>query len=70
VNQPGSLAALTTLIAKMGANITVLKIRSRHSDSVDFFMDIEVKNVEQLDEIIALLRMSSWVLSAKRWGHP
>ncbi len=70
VNQPGSLAALTTLIAKMGTNITVLKIRSRHSDSVDFFMDIEVKNVEQLDEIIALLRMSSWVLSAKRWGHP
>lgn len=70
VNQPGSLATLTTLIAKAGTNILTLKIRSRSPDFVEFFIDIEVKDVQQLNEIIALLRMSSWILAVERWGHP
>lgn len=69
VNQPGALATLTTLIAKACANILNLKIRSRHGDFFELFVDLEVHNLQQFQEILAALRMSSWVLSVERWGH-
>lgn len=69
VNQPGALATLTTLVAKAGANILNVKIYNRAEDFYEVFVDLEVANVNSLNEIIASLRMSSWVFSVERRTH-
>jgi len=66
VNQPGSLATLTSLLAKADGNILELKACGRGEDFVEFLVDVEVKNVHKINEMIASLRMSSWVFSAER----
>lgn len=66
VNQPGALATLTTLIAKAGANILNVKVHSRAEDFYEFLVDLEVPHANDLNEIMASLRMSSWVFSVER----
>ncbi len=69
INKTGALATLTTLIARAGANILNLKIQNRTFDFYEFLVDLEVQDVKNLNEIIASLRMSSWVLSVERRTH-
>jgi GTP diphosphokinase / guanosine-3',5'-bis(diphosphate) 3'-diphosphatase len=69
INRMGALATLTALIAKAGANILNLKILNRNLDFYEFLIDLEVQDVKNLNEIIASLRMSSWVLSVERRTH-
>jgi GTP pyrophosphokinase len=56
VNKPGSLAGMSTTINKQGSNIVNLKIINRTSDFWELIVDIEVKDVEHLDYIKAILR--------------
>lgn len=65
-NQPGALATLTTLVAKAGANILNVKIHNRAEDFFEFLVDLEVPHANNLHEIMASLRMSSWVFSVER----
>jgi guanosine-3',5'-bis(diphosphate) 3'-pyrophosphohydrolase len=55
-NQPGSLGTLTTIIAKNDGNITNLKITNRSIDFFDMLIDIEVRDVHHLNDVIADLR--------------
>ena len=55
-NEPGSLGTLTTVIGKNGGNITNLKITSRSVDFFEILIDIDVKDVKHLTNIIAALR--------------
>ena len=55
-NEPGSLGSLTTVIGKNSGNITNLKITNRSIDFFEMLVDVEVKDVQHLTNIIAALR--------------
>jgi GTP pyrophosphokinase len=65
-NEPGALAALTSVIGRDGGNITNLKFTDRSEDFFDLMVDIEVSDVRQLSNIIAALRASPLVNSVER----
>jgi len=69
-NEPGSLATLSTVLAKNGGNITNLKITNRSTDFWDMFVDIGVKDTKHLSNIMAALRATACVTSVERArGH-
>ena len=65
-NEPGSLSVLSTLIAKNQGNISNLKICGRTPDFFDMEVDIEVRDVKHLSNIIAALRGSPHVSKVER----
>ena len=66
LNEPGSLGSLTTVIARNEGNITNLKITGRTTQFFDILVDIEVRDVAHLTDIIAALRATLAVNSADR----
>ena len=65
-NVPGSLGDLSTIIAKNGGNISNLKIANRSEDFFDMVIDIEVKDVKHLTDVIAALRASPAINTVER----
>ncbi|HLY57301.1 MAG TPA: RelA/SpoT AH/RIS domain-containing protein, partial [Stellaceae bacterium] len=65
-NEPGSLANLTTVISKSDGNITNLKITNRSADFWEILVDIEVRDVKHLSNVIAALRASPAITSVER----
>jgi len=65
-NTPGSLGELSTIIAKNRGNISNLKIVNRARDFFDILIDVEVKDVKHLTDVIAALRASPAVNSVDR----
>jgi guanosine-3',5'-bis(diphosphate) 3'-pyrophosphohydrolase len=65
-NEPGALSALTTVIARYGANINNLRITNRSGDFFEMVLDLEVKDVKHLTNIIAALRASPVISSVER----
>ena len=55
-NEPGSLGTLSTVIGRNAGNITNLRITSRSVDFWDLLIDIQVRDVKHLTNIIAALR--------------
>lgn len=66
LNEPGTLGSLTTVIAKNDGNITNLKITNRTSQFFDMLIDIEVRDVKHLTNIIAALRATPAVNTVDR----
>ena len=66
INQPGSLGKVTTLIAKNNGNISNINFSNRKKDFFEISLDIEVRNKEHLNNIIAALRLVSVVSSLTR----
>jgi GTP pyrophosphokinase len=66
VNEPGSLSALSTVIARNNGNISNLKITNRMSDFFEILIDIEVRDVKHLTNIIAALRADPAISSVER----
>ncbi len=66
LNEPGSLGALTTVIARNEGNITNLKITNRTQQFFDILVDIEVRDVAHLTDIMAALRATPSVSAADR----
>jgi len=66
VNEPGILVAITTVIAKNMGNITNLKIANRTPEFFDLIIDIEVRDVKHLTNIIAALRATPSINSVER----
>ena len=66
LNEPGSLGSLTTVIARNEGNITNLKIVNRTVQFFDILVDIEVRDVAHLTDIIAALRATPAVNTADR----
>ncbi|TVR79534.1 MAG: bifunctional (p)ppGpp synthetase/guanosine-3',5'-bis(diphosphate) 3'-pyrophosphohydrolase [Rhodospirillales bacterium] len=66
LNEPGTLGGLTTVIAKNEGNIINLKITNRTSHFFDMLIDIEVRDVKHLTNIIAALRATPAVNSVDR----
>ncbi len=65
-NEPGALGAVTTVIAKNMGNITNLKITNRTADFFEMLIDIEVRDVKHLINIIAALRATPSITSVDR----
>ena len=65
-NEPGSLSALSTVIAKNNGNINNLKIVNRMTDFFEMLIDIEVRDVKHLTNIIAALRADPAISSVER----
>ena len=65
-NQPGNLGSLTTVIGKNLGNISNLKITNRSIDFFEVLVDVEVKDVRHLTNIIAALRATPAISSVDR----
>ena len=66
LNAPGSLGNLSTIIAKNGGNISNLKITNRSQDFFDMRIDIDVRDLKHLTDVIAALRAASVVNAVDR----
>jgi len=65
-NEPGSLGSLSTVIAKNSGNITNLKITNRTQQFWEMLIDVEVRDVKHLTNIIAALRATPAINSVER----
>lgn len=65
-NEPGALGTLSTVIGKNGGNITNLKITNRTPDFFELLIDIDVRDVKHLTNIMAALRATPVINSVER----
>jgi len=65
-NEAGSLGNLSTTIGRNMSNITNLKITNRSSDFFEMIVDLEVKDVKHLANIVAALRATTAINSVER----
>ena len=65
-NEAGSLGNLSTVIGKNMGNILNLKITNRSTDFFEMMIDVEVKDVKHLTNIIAALRATPAINSVER----
>ncbi|MAF48850.1 MAG: bifunctional (p)ppGpp synthetase/guanosine-3',5'-bis(diphosphate) 3'-pyrophosphohydrolase [Rhodospirillales bacterium] len=65
-NETGSLGELSTVIARNDGNISNLKITNRTPEFFDIMIDIQVRDVKHLTNIIAALRASPVINSVER----
>ena len=66
LNVPGSLGDLSTVIARNDGNISNLKITERSTQFFNMLIDIEVRDVKHLTDIIAALRADPAINSVER----
>ena len=65
-NEPGNLGTLTTVIARSNGNIVNLLVTNRTADFWELLIDVEVKDVKQLTNIIAALRATPSIAQVDR----
>ncbi len=65
-NEPGSLGAVSTVIAENLGNISNLKITNRSSDFFEMTIDVEVEDIKHLSNIVAALRATPVISSVER----
>jgi guanosine-3',5'-bis(diphosphate) 3'-pyrophosphohydrolase len=65
-NTSGSLAEVSSAIAKKKINITNIQINSRSVDFFEVIIDMEVKNTEHLENIMSSLRMSKKIVEVSK----
>jgi len=60
-NEPGSLASVATIIGQQGGNISNIHLTDRNADFFSFELDLEVKDVEHMHTIMAVLQANNFV---------
>lgn len=65
-NNPGALAAVMTAIASDGGNISNVRVVNRNPLFFEFIIDVEVRDVPHLQNILGALRVSDAVESVDR----
>ena len=66
-NEPGSLASVTNHIYKYGGNISNLQLINREVDFFRFLVDVEVKDLSHITNIIVELRSNVYVETVDRY---
>ncbi|MDE3015503.1 MAG: bifunctional (p)ppGpp synthetase/guanosine-3',5'-bis(diphosphate) 3'-pyrophosphohydrolase [Pseudomonadota bacterium] len=66
-HEPAALATVTNVIAKEMGNINNLKITNRSIDFFEILIDVEVRDLKHLNNIIANLRAKEVVQSVERY---
>ena len=65
-NQMGSLGKVTSVIAKNNGNISNINFSTRKKDFFEIIIDIEVRDINHLNNIIAALRLLNEVSTLNR----
>lgn len=65
-NEPGAIASFTTVIARNGGDITNFKVTNRTAEFWEVTLDIYVKDIKHLNNVIAALRATPVVVSVDR----
>ncbi len=65
-NKSGSLADVSSLITKKDVRINNIKVANRVADYLELLVDVEVKSVDHLEEILSSLRSSKKIVEAER----
>ena len=65
-NTSGALATLTNAVAKQDGSITNLKVTNRQQDFFEVLLDVEVRDVRHLNNVLAGLRAAGSVTQAER----
>ena len=68
-NKSGGLADITSIIAKKKVNIRNIKSSGRSADYFEVLIDLEVRSVDHLEEILSALRISRKILEVERVGE-
>ena len=66
MNEPGSLGNTCSVIGKSGGNITNLKITNRNMEFFEVLVDVDVRDVKHLTNIIAALRATPAINAVER----
>ncbi len=66
INEPGSLSSLAGVIAKDHGNISNLKMLNRGDDYFDMLIDVEVRDVKHLSNIMSALRATPAISHVER----
>jgi guanosine-3',5'-bis(diphosphate) 3'-pyrophosphohydrolase len=66
IHQPGSIAAITAVLARQDGNIINLRFKNRTPEFYEIGVDLDVKDLNHLKNITAALRMTSQVISVER----
>ncbi len=66
MNEPGSLGTLSMVIGRNEGNISNLKITNRTREFFDLLIDVEVRDVKHLADIIAALRATPAINTVER----
>ncbi|AIK96386.1 RelA/SpoT family protein [Candidatus Odyssella acanthamoebae] len=66
LNKTGSLSSFSTAISKQGGNIANIKVTNRTPDFWDIMIDVEVRDAEHLNLVIASVRTLSITNSVER----
>ena len=66
VNRTGSLSTITQTIADFDANITNLKLTQTNDDFCDLTVDVEVRDRDHMEQLVAAIRGSRVVSEANR----
>jgi len=65
-NEPGALGAIATIIGQQKANILGLRLDNRDTTFHTNTIELEVRNAQQLERLLAALRAADCVSSAER----
>jgi len=65
-NKSGGLADITSIIAKKKINISGIRTTNRSADIFEVMIDLEVKSLDHLEEVISALRISSKIVEVER----
>ncbi|MFZ5618188.1 MAG: RelA/SpoT family protein [Pseudomonadota bacterium] len=65
-NEIGVLSDVAGIIARYGVSIANIRLDNKSPDFVELFIDVVVKDIRQLEQMLAGLRASAHVLSAER----
>ncbi len=65
-NKSGSLAGISSVIARKKINITNLKVINSNRDCIELMIDLEVRNTQQIEEIISALKISKKIIEVGR----
>ncbi|MEM0942618.1 MAG: bifunctional (p)ppGpp synthetase/guanosine-3',5'-bis(diphosphate) 3'-pyrophosphohydrolase [Pseudomonadota bacterium] len=69
-NQPGALGAVCSLVGEAGANIDNIEVTNRKPDFFEMSMEIEVRDVRHLGDVLASLRAQDFVNDVERAISP
>ncbi len=69
-NEIGVLSEIAGIIARYGVSIANIRLENKSPDFVELFIDIVVKDIRQLEQMLAGIRASAHVLSAERNERP
>jgi len=65
-NEPSAIANVTNAISKQGGDVVNFRIVNRQADFFEMLVDVEVRDLRQLVNVIASLRAASGVHQVER----